>query len=118
VLAARLLLEHLALDVRVVLLGVGGRDLHAADAELEDVEGRGVLAVNLGEGAELLGQVEDERRLYEVWLYPLREYLVRDLEVLPARLDPEAHLLGRGDVLGLALLEPRGVARLGPDQVL
>ncbi len=53
-LAPGLLLEHLALDVGVVLLGIRRGDLHAPDAELEHVERRRVLAVDLGEGAELL----------------------------------------------------------------
>src|SRR5271166_4668521 len=46
-LAPGLPLEHLALDVGIVLLGVRGRDLHPADAELEDIQGRRVLAADL-----------------------------------------------------------------------
>jgi hypothetical protein len=57
-LLARLRLEHLALHVGVVLLRVGRRDLHAADAQLEHVERRRVLAVDLRQRAELLRQVE------------------------------------------------------------
>src|ERR1700678_4465157 len=41
-LAAGLPLEHLALDVGVVLLGIRRGDLHAADAQLEDVQRRRV----------------------------------------------------------------------------
>src|SRR5450631_1806729 len=85
-LAPGLLLEHLALDVRVVLLGIRRRDLHAPDAQLEDVERRGVLPVDLRQRAELLRQVQDERRLDEPRLDLLGEDLVGDLEVLPSRL--------------------------------
>src|SRR5580658_9410571 len=71
-LAASLLLEHLALDVGVVLLGVRRGDLHATDAELEDVERRRVLAVDLGQGVQLPRQVHDEGRLDQVGLDLLR----------------------------------------------
>src|ERR1700677_1409204 len=59
-LASGLPLEHLALDVGVVLLRVRRGHLHAPDAELEHVERRGVLPVDLGQRVQLPRQVEDE----------------------------------------------------------
>src|SRR5580658_500881 len=73
-LAAGLPLEHLALDVGVVLLGIRRGDLHATDAELEHVQGRGILPVYLCERVELPREVEDERGLDQLGLDPLREY--------------------------------------------
>src|ERR1035441_587549 len=61
-LAPGLPLEHLALDVGIVLLRVRRGDLHAADAQLEHVEGRRILAAYLRERIELPRQVEEEPR--------------------------------------------------------
>ena len=104
-------LEHLALHERIVLLRVGRRDLHPADGKLEHVERRRILAVDLGQRAELLRQVEHEGRLDEGRLDPLGEDLVGDLEFLPVRLDLQAELLRRGDLLRLAPAEPFRIAR-------
>ena len=102
---AGLMLEHRALHVRIVLLRIGRRNFHAPDAEFEDVERRGIGLIDLGEGTEFLRQIEHESRLDEVRLDLLGEDLVRDLEILPLRLDLQSELLGRGDMVGLGPAE-------------
>ena len=117
-LAARLVLEHLALHERVVLLRVGGRDLHAADDELEHIERAGILLVDLGQRAQFPRQIEYKGRLDQARLDALGEDLVGDLEVLPVWFDLQAQLLGRGDLLRLAAAEPLRIARLRDEQIL
>ena len=81
-LLANLIFKHLALDDRVVLLGVCGGYLLTVDAEFKDVD-RGVVALsNLSQWAKFAWNVRDEGRLNERRLDQLFEDVVSDLIVL------------------------------------
>ena len=77
-----LIFEHLALDDRVVLLGVCRGNFLAVDAEFEDVDRAVVVFSDLGQWAKFARDVRDEGRLDERWLDQLFKDIVSDLVVL------------------------------------
>src|SRR5690606_21576290 len=78
--------KHLALYKRIVLLGVSRCDLLPVDAELENVQRRGIVLGDLGQRTKLLGQVRHKSRLDESRLDQLFENIACDLEILQIRI--------------------------------
>ena len=77
-----LIFEHLALNDRVVLLGVCRGNFLAVDAEFKDVDRAVVIFSDLGQWAKFAWDVRDEGRLDERRLNQLFEDIISDLVVL------------------------------------
>ncbi len=80
-------LEGLTLEKRIVLLRVGRCDLLSVYAELEDVDGGGIVLGDLCKRAKLPWNVGNESGLHKGMLDDFLKNIVGDLEVLQVGID-------------------------------
>jgi hypothetical protein len=85
-------LQALPLHDRVVQLAVAGRDLLAADDQLEDIDDGGIGAVLPRQRDQFLGKMRDEKRVPRFGLDEFFEDLVGDFKVLHRGRDFNAQL--------------------------